>query len=203
MQEIINGCSGCCNCCEDVAQTASCTQAESGQKKQSTESWKDDVKRNKRKLQMHLLLFYKERELCLCLGSNLANNEDSAVELKKLKKEMKRIEVALLGVVDLRCSSLLGFVTTVGLVLVTVLMVDSITFGHEMVNILVSGEEYDIVFNHLDMLNAPFEVKVFTCAKQVKPYVWISQKSQENSQKRANMDTRIRRVQKEAKDPKP
>ncbi|GJS55691.1 reverse transcriptase domain-containing protein [Tanacetum coccineum] len=33
--------------------------------------------------------------------------------------------------------------------------------------------------------------------------VWISQKSQENSQKRANTDTRIRRVQKEAKDPKP
>ncbi|GJU27973.1 hypothetical protein Tco_1166594 [Tanacetum coccineum] len=32
------------------------------------------------------------------LGSNLANNEDSAVELKKLKKEMKTIEVALLGV---------------------------------------------------------------------------------------------------------
>ncbi|GJT84830.1 hypothetical protein Tco_1066547 [Tanacetum coccineum] len=41
----------------------------------------------------------------------------------------------------------------------TVLMVDSITFGHEMVNILVSGKEYDIVFNHLDMLNAPFEGK--------------------------------------------
>ncbi|GJY30125.1 ribonuclease H-like domain-containing protein [Tanacetum coccineum] len=33
--------------------------------------------------------------------------------------------------------------------------------------------------------------------------VRISQKSQENSQKRANTDTRIRRVQKEAKDPKP
>ncbi|GJX65677.1 hypothetical protein Tco_0300020 [Tanacetum coccineum] len=49
-----------------------------------------------------------------------------------------------------------------------ILMVDSITFGHEMVNILVSGEEYDKVFNHLDMLNAPFEGKVFTCAKQVK-----------------------------------
>ncbi|GJY51800.1 hypothetical protein Tco_0442647 [Tanacetum coccineum] len=41
-----------------------------------------------------------------------------------------------------------------------ILMVDSITFGHEMVNILVSGEEYDKVFNHLDMLNAPFEGKV-------------------------------------------
>ncbi|GKC68815.1 hypothetical protein Tco_1101413 [Tanacetum coccineum] len=52
----------------------------------------------------------------------------------------------------------------------TVLMVDSITFGHEMVNILVSGEEYDKVFNHLDMLNAPFEGKVFTYAKQVNPY---------------------------------
>ncbi|GJT77963.1 hypothetical protein Tco_1044688 [Tanacetum coccineum] len=51
-----------------------------------------------------------------------------------------------------------------------ILMVDSRTFGHEMANILVSGEEYDKVFNHLDMLNAPFEGKVFTCAKQVKPY---------------------------------
>ncbi|GJT22115.1 hypothetical protein Tco_0892052 [Tanacetum coccineum] len=36
-----------------------------------------------------------------------------------------------------------------------------------------------------------------------KQNVRISQKSQENSQKRANTDTRIRRVQKEAKDPKP
>ncbi|GKE75870.1 hypothetical protein Tco_1537911, partial [Tanacetum coccineum] len=42
-----------------------------------------------------------------------------------------------------------------------ILMVDSITFGHEMVNILVSGEEYDKVFNHLDMLNAPLEGNVF------------------------------------------
>ncbi|GKD49879.1 hypothetical protein Tco_1278855 [Tanacetum coccineum] len=33
--------------------------------------------------------------------------------------------------------------------------------------------------------------------------VRISQESQENSQKRTNTDTRIRRVQKEAKDPKP
>ncbi|GKF47088.1 hypothetical protein Tco_0136890 [Tanacetum coccineum] len=33
--------------------------------------------------------------------------------------------------------------------------------------------------------------------------VWISQKSQENNQKRANTDARIRRVQKEAKDAKP
>ncbi|GJS33267.1 reverse transcriptase domain-containing protein [Tanacetum coccineum] len=49
-----------------------------------------------------------------------------------------------------------------------ILMVDSITFGHEMVNILVSGEEYDKVFNHLDMLNAPLEGKGFTCAKQTK-----------------------------------
>ncbi|GJZ51199.1 putative ribonuclease H-like domain-containing protein, partial [Tanacetum coccineum] len=40
-----------------------------------------------------------------------------------------------------------------------VLMVDSNTFGQEMVNILVSGEEYDIVFNHLDMLHAPLEGK--------------------------------------------
>ncbi|GKE41439.1 ribonuclease H-like domain-containing protein [Tanacetum coccineum] len=38
--------------------------------------------------------------------------------------------------------------------------------------------------------------------KPVRKPVRISQKSQENSQKRANTDTRIRRVQKEAKDPK-
>ncbi|GKB49783.1 hypothetical protein Tco_0900536 [Tanacetum coccineum] len=43
------------------------------------------------------------------------------------------------------------------------------------------------------------EVKHF---KQ-KNEVWISQKSQENSQKRASTDTRIRRVQKEAKESKP
>ncbi|GJW81531.1 putative ribonuclease H-like domain-containing protein [Tanacetum coccineum] len=42
---------------------------------------------------------------------------------------------------------------------IKILIVDSITFGHEMVNILVSGEEYDKLFNHLDMLNAQFEGK--------------------------------------------
>nr|GEX65842.1 serine/arginine-rich splicing factor RS2Z33-like isoform X1 [Tanacetum cinerariifolium] len=36
------------------------------------------------------------------------------------------------------------------------------------------GEEYDIVFNHLYMSNAPIEEKVFTCAKQVKPYWYLS-----------------------------
>ncbi|GJS81752.1 protein slowmo [Tanacetum coccineum] len=41
-----------------------------------------------------------------------------------------------------------------------ILMDDSITFGQEMFNILVSGEEYDKVFNHLDMLNAPLEGKL-------------------------------------------
>ncbi|GKD09213.1 hypothetical protein Tco_1188898 [Tanacetum coccineum] len=45
------------------------------------------------------------------------------------------------------------------LVMRTALMVDSITFCHEMVNILVSREEYDKVFNQLDMLNAPLEGK--------------------------------------------
>nr|GEV03526.1 hypothetical protein [Tanacetum cinerariifolium] len=55
--------------------------------------------------------------------------------------------------------------------ILSILMVDSITFGHEMVNILVLGEKYDKVFNRLDMLNAQFKGKVFTCAKQVKPYV--------------------------------
>ncbi|GKB30052.1 hypothetical protein Tco_0869453 [Tanacetum coccineum] len=41
-----------------------------------------------------------------------------------------------------------------------------------MVNILVLGEAYDKVFNHLDMLHAPLEEKGFTCAKQVKPYYY-------------------------------
>ncbi|GJY50532.1 hypothetical protein Tco_0441379 [Tanacetum coccineum] len=36
-------------------------------------------------------------------------------------------------------------------------MVDSNTFGQEMVKILVSGEAYDKVFNHLDMLHASLE----------------------------------------------
>nr|GEU33388.1 copia protein [Tanacetum cinerariifolium] len=39
-----------------------------------------------------------------------------------------------------------------------------------MVFVATVGKEYDKVFNHLDILNAPFEEKVFTCAKQVKPY---------------------------------
>ncbi|GJW44894.1 hypothetical protein Tco_0073693 [Tanacetum coccineum] len=53
---------------------------------------------------------------------------------------------------------------------ISVLMVDSNTFGQEMVNILVSGEEYDIVFNHLDMLHAPLKGKVMiiTTAKRFK-----------------------------------
>ncbi|GJZ37596.1 hypothetical protein Tco_0583787 [Tanacetum coccineum] len=46
-------------------------------------------------------------------------------------------------------------------ILRTVLMVDSITFGQEMVNILLSGKEYDKVFNHLDMLHAPLKGKGF------------------------------------------
>ncbi|GKC72196.1 hypothetical protein Tco_1118079 [Tanacetum coccineum] len=37
------------------------------------------------------------------------------------------------------------------------LMVDSVTFGQEMVNILVSSEVYDKVFNHL---HAPLEGKI-------------------------------------------
>nr|GEZ29974.1 hypothetical protein [Tanacetum cinerariifolium] len=39
-----------------------------------------------------------------------------------------------------------------------------------MVFVTTIGEEYDKVCKHLDMLNAPFERKVFTCANQVKPY---------------------------------
>ncbi|GKF43436.1 hypothetical protein Tco_0129988 [Tanacetum coccineum] len=40
-------------------------------------------------------------------------------------------------------------------------------------------------------------------APMVEEDVWISQKSQENNQKLASTDSRIRRVQKEAKDSKP
>ncbi|GJY77693.1 hypothetical protein Tco_0483494 [Tanacetum coccineum] len=58
------------------------------------------------------------------------------------------------------------------IVLRIVLMVDSITFDQEMVNTLVSGEEYDKVFNHLDMLNAPFEEKVFTTTKYCGDMAW-------------------------------
>ncbi|GKC88972.1 hypothetical protein Tco_1149621 [Tanacetum coccineum] len=47
------------------------------------------------------------------------------------------------------------------------------------------------------------EMKAIIEAKSNSVHVRINQKSQENSQKRANTDTRIRRVQKEAKDPKP
>ncbi|GJY89040.1 hypothetical protein Tco_0503668 [Tanacetum coccineum] len=58
---------------------------------------------------------------------------------------------------------------TLGLLRLKVLMVDSITFGQDMVNILVSGEAYDKVFNHLDMLHAPLEGKVMiiTTAKSL------------------------------------
>nr|GEV00644.1 hypothetical protein [Tanacetum cinerariifolium] len=42
-----------------------------------------------------------------------------------------------------------------------VLMVDSITYGQEMVNILVLEEEYDKVFNHLDMLHTPFKFAAY------------------------------------------
>ncbi|GJT53751.1 retrovirus-related pol polyprotein from transposon TNT 1-94 [Tanacetum coccineum] len=52
-----------------------------------------------------------------------------------------------------------GILLLCWLVLHTVLMVDYNTFGQEMVNILVSGEAYNKVFNHLDMLHALLEVK--------------------------------------------
>ncbi|GKF20520.1 hypothetical protein Tco_0069158 [Tanacetum coccineum] len=45
--------------------------------------------------------------------------------------------------------------------------------------------------------------EAITITQRLMDQVWISQKSQENSQKQASTDTRIRRVQKEAKDPKP
>nr|GEU47989.1 hypothetical protein [Tanacetum cinerariifolium] len=71
---------------------------------------------------------------------------------------------------DIRVSSLTGRATRIMTcdrsrlqcslvhVIRTVVMVDSITFGQEMVNTLVSEEEYNRVFNYLDMLHAPFEI---------------------------------------------
>ncbi|GKA88684.1 hypothetical protein Tco_0810448 [Tanacetum coccineum] len=106
LQEIINGCSGRCNRCEDIAQTASCTQAESGQKtvdgKLNLFHWllTSKIASCEGASQGHKRIDKEGFLVTLYMaGSNLANNEDSAVvELKKLKKEMKRMEVALLGV---------------------------------------------------------------------------------------------------------
>ncbi|GKF28186.1 hypothetical protein Tco_0094528 [Tanacetum coccineum] len=54
--------------------------------------------------------------------------------------------------------------------------------------------------------NSELAMKAAIICSFVPPFltgsVRLSQKSQENSQKQANTDTRIRRVQKEAKDPK-
>ncbi|GJX86554.1 hypothetical protein Tco_0337328 [Tanacetum coccineum] len=57
------------------------------------------------------------------------------------------------------CSTTVNTARTKLMLLHRILMVDSNTFGQEMVNILVSGEAYDKVFNHLDMLHASLEVK--------------------------------------------
>ncbi|GJS45690.1 hypothetical protein Tco_0595811 [Tanacetum coccineum] len=82
-----------------------------------------------------------------------------------------------------------------GTFLRTVLMVDSITFGQGMVNILVSGEEYDKVFNHLDMLNAPLEGKVFTTDIQEK-----DKKKAKNDQTKHGMEkTKSNRSQSQSK----
>ncbi|GJY56594.1 RNA-directed DNA polymerase, eukaryota, reverse transcriptase zinc-binding domain protein [Tanacetum coccineum] len=67
---------------------------------------------------------------------------------------------------------------------------------------LFRGENRDpeILFK---AINEVIKLKLMNIRVGNSAKVWISQKSQENSQKRANTDTRIRRVQKEAKDPKP
>ncbi|GJU09927.1 ALP1-like protein [Tanacetum coccineum] len=57
------------------------------------------------------------------------------------------------------CSTTVNTARTKLILLHRILMVDSNTFGQEMVNILVLGEAYDKVFNHLDMLHASLEVK--------------------------------------------
>nr|GEV73512.1 copia protein [Tanacetum cinerariifolium] len=53
---------------------------------------------------------------------------------------------------------------------IEVVIIAALHGRYYMVFVTTVGEEYDKVFNHLDMLNAPFKGKVFTCAKQVKPY---------------------------------
>nr|GEU47016.1 xylulose kinase-1 [Tanacetum cinerariifolium] len=58
--------------------------------------------------------------------------------------------------------------------LLLVIFSDAFHGWYYMVFVTTVGEEYDKVFNHLDMLNAPFEGKVFTYAKQVKPYVIVN-----------------------------
>ncbi|GJW65132.1 hypothetical protein Tco_0117016 [Tanacetum coccineum] len=64
-------------------------------------------------------------------------------------------------------------------------VLESIAFG------LRSSRHLDL---HIYELDALYD--------SVRPLVWISQKSQENSQKRESTDTRIRRVQQEAKESK-
>ncbi|GJV16141.1 RNA-directed DNA polymerase, eukaryota [Tanacetum coccineum] len=65
-----------------------------------------------------------------------------------------------------------------------VLMVDSITFGQEMVNILVSGEAYDKAFNHLDMLHAPLMGKVLILTTAKHPSVSTPLKPSEEKKSR-------------------
>ncbi|GKC79462.1 hypothetical protein Tco_1130236 [Tanacetum coccineum] len=66
----------------------------------------------------------------------------------------------------------------------TVLMVDSITFGQEMINILVSREAYDKVFNHLDMLHAPLVGKVLILTTAKHPSVSTPLKPSEEKKSR-------------------
>ncbi|GKA31705.1 hypothetical protein Tco_0718010 [Tanacetum coccineum] len=61
----------------------------------------------------------------------------------------------------------------------TVFMVDSITFGQEMVNILVSGEAYDKVFNRLDMLHAPLKGKEMDIIKKAENQAKMTKLSME------------------------
>ncbi|GJY70684.1 hypothetical protein Tco_0474387 [Tanacetum coccineum] len=67
---------------------------------------------------------------------------------------------------------LLFIVTTAWYRLLLLVIFSAALHGwYYMVFVTTVGEEYDKVFNHLGMLNAPFEGKVLTCEKQVKPYV--------------------------------
>ncbi|GKA41068.1 retrovirus-related pol polyprotein from transposon TNT 1-94, partial [Tanacetum coccineum] len=68
---------------------------------------------------------------------------------------------------------LLFIVTTAWYRLLLLVIFSAALHGwYYMVFVTTVGEEYDKVFNHLDMLNAPLEGKGFTCAKQVKPYYY-------------------------------
>ncbi|GJW15225.1 hypothetical protein Tco_0019358 [Tanacetum coccineum] len=88
-------------------------------------------------------------------------NDGLSKTLMMMERRLKKVKVVVKR--DLQSELLIErykFLKSAAEKLKLILMADSITFGQEMVNILVSGKEYDKVFNHLDMLNAPLEGKI-------------------------------------------